>query len=52
MYMSYELGRNAWMTNSQNWLELVLKYHLHLKQRKIYGGGKLWEGNKLTRKIQ
>lgn len=26
------------MSNSKNWLELLLKYDLHLKQRKKYVG--------------
>lgn len=38
-------GRNAEMSNSKNWLELLLKYRLHLKWRKRVGGHRLWEGD-------
>lgn len=46
MYVSSIRGRNAEMSsNSKNWLELLLKYCLHLKGERECGGQKLWEGD-------
>lgn len=46
MYVSSIRGRNAERSsNSKNWLELLLKYCLHLKGERECGGQKLWEGD-------
>lgn len=50
MYMSHVLGGNAGMTNSKNWLELVLKYHLQPKTEEENMGEVNY--GKVTRKIQ